>query len=398
MRLRDFVTESDITALYEPTARAIGLPGDVYADEFFCLEQRHLFPRTWCAIAVGPQVPNPGDAIPVDLAGWPLLVVRNRQGEVGVFHNVCRHRGMRVVTEQRTGLKAIACPWHSWTYDLDGHLVGTPEFGGERVRTAEGLDHATLGLKRVRSARWMDLVFVNIDEKAPELDAHLKPLKDLLDGRDLGSLRYGGVTWGGVFDVNWKLLVEGGIEDYHLPWVHPEMMRGVLARNTRTAVADGVFAAISMEREYGATDREEYIVRQRTMPKMNCAPGVDPNRSYFMNVFPTGGMGVNAHSVHLFTTLPDGPYRTRLTAFTYFVGDGATAPQFAESRQFVEDRMTYVFGQDIAIWRQVQANAQRCDVGGIRTRFSPNWEGAVHHFQKMVVETIRASEMREKVG
>jgi phenylpropionate dioxygenase-like ring-hydroxylating dioxygenase large terminal subunit len=392
-RLSDFLTPSDISALHRPTGEAVGLPGPAYSAGFFALEQQHLFSRTWCAVAIAPQVPNPGDAVPVDLAGWPLLVVRNRQGEIRVFYNVCRHRGMRLCSGPRTGLKNLACPWHSWLYDLDGNLLGTPDFSGERVKTVS-LDHSVLGLKPVRSAQWLDFVFVNLDGQAPSLEDHLRPLQNLLKGRDLGSIRYGGVRWGGSYDVNWKLLVEGGIEDYHLPWVHPEIMRGVIARNVQIFTASGVFAATSMNNEYASVDKEEYLLRLQEMPTVKCTEGADPNRTYFMNIFPTGGMGVKSRSVDFLTTLPDGPGRTRLTAFTYFVGEGATDPRFEDGRRYVEKRMEYVFDQDRSIWNDVQANARRPTSAGIRTRFSPVWEGAIHQFQTMVVDAILDGEAR----
>jgi choline monooxygenase len=390
-RLSDFLTETDIAALHHPTGQAVGLPGPAYGEGFFSLEQRYLFPRTWCAVAIGPQLPNPGDAVPVDLAGWPLLVVRNRQGEVRVFYNICRHRGMKLCSGPRAGLKNMACPWHSWLYDLDGNLIGAPDFSGEKVKDAE-LDRATLGLKPVRSTQWLDIIFVNLDGKAPSLEDHLKPLTDLLNGRDLTSIRYGAVRWGGSYDVNWKVLVEGGIEDYHLPWVHPEIMRGVVARNVEVVTASGVFAATSMSNEYASVDKEEYLLRLQEMPTVPCGESVDPNRTYFMNIFPTGGMGVKSRSVDLLTTLPDGPRRTRLTAFTYFVGEGATDPHFEDGRRYVEKRMEYVFDQDRDIWHDLQANIERPTSAGIRTRFSPVWEGAVHQFQRMVVDAILAGE------
>ena len=164
MRLEDFIDENALEALNAPLGEARGLPGCVYGEDFFELERRLLFPRSWCAVAVGAELPEPGDALPTSLAGWPLLLVRGRDGGIKAFHNICRHRGMRVVMEPCKGRNNISCPWHGWTYDLDGRLVGTPHLGGRGVHRVEAHDPDKLGLKPVRVGCWNDLVVVNIDD------------------------------------------------------------------------------------------------------------------------------------------------------------------------------------------------------------------------------------------
>ena len=133
MNLSSLVSGSDLSALDRPPGEALGLPGRVYGSEFFALEQRQLFPRTWCAAGFASDIPEPGDAWPAVLAGWPLLLVRDENREVRAFHNVCRHRANRVVDAPCRKLKSLTCPWHGWTYAFDGSLVGTPRLGGERA-------------------------------------------------------------------------------------------------------------------------------------------------------------------------------------------------------------------------------------------------------------------------
>ena len=99
MELADLLSERDIQELARPTGEASGLPGHAYGADFFGLETRRLFPRTWCAVAYESDVPTMGDALPVDVAGWPLVLIRGADQQVRVFHNVCRHRQMQVVPE-----------------------------------------------------------------------------------------------------------------------------------------------------------------------------------------------------------------------------------------------------------------------------------------------------------
>jgi choline monooxygenase len=119
-------------ALARPLELAEGLPGYYYGAEFYEEEQRRLFPRAWCAVAVGNQIPNAGDILPIELAGWQLILVRQPGGGIAAFHNVCRHRALLLVSEPCSGEKSIRCPWHAWRYGLDGTLQATPEIGGAR--------------------------------------------------------------------------------------------------------------------------------------------------------------------------------------------------------------------------------------------------------------------------
>ena len=123
--LGDFLDDGAIATLKAPSlAEARGLPASVYTSEgFFALEQRRLFPRTWTGVAFDADVPAPGDAVPVSVAGMPIIVLRDESGTVQAFHNVCRHRATIVLTEPCRGLKQLQCPYHAWTYGLDLSLI-----------------------------------------------------------------------------------------------------------------------------------------------------------------------------------------------------------------------------------------------------------------------------------
>ena len=221
--VEDLLSRADLEALDRETGEAIGLPACAYGPDFYALEQQKLFPRLWCAVAFASDIPDLGDARPVELAGWPLLVVRDADGDVRVFHNVCRHRSNRVVDAPGKGLKRLVCPWHSWTYDLDGRLLATPRIGGEQRNEDTAFNKTDVHLKEVRSALWLDYVMVNIDGNALAFDKHIAPLVALLASYDFDDIQVG-TAWSTDFEGNWKLTVEGGIEDYHLPVIHSELM------------------------------------------------------------------------------------------------------------------------------------------------------------------------------
>ena len=169
----ELLDESATSALYTETPQARGLPGKAYGADFYALEQRELFPKIWCAAGVASDLPARGDMLPVEIAGWPVLLLRDHAGELKAFHNVCRHRAMRLVIEP-CNQNAIVCPWHAWRYDLNGALQRTPRVGGDTIHTQSGLNIGDLGLMPVALACWNDMIFVNLDANAEAFETHIK--------------------------------------------------------------------------------------------------------------------------------------------------------------------------------------------------------------------------------
>lgn len=214
---------SSLSAVMQPVETAQGLPNSHYIDPAVYEEERHaLLFSQWAGLAVAADVPEIGDAKPIDFLGMPLLLVRDRDEQVRVYQNICRHRGMILVEEPRKIEGAIRCAYHSWCYGLDGRLVSTPHVGGPGQNTHEAIDKKQLGLVEVRSHIWRDVVFVNIDgNAAPFADVHADLLARWSEHEQ--PMYHGGSDSSFTLDVatNWKLAVENYCESYHLPWVHP---------------------------------------------------------------------------------------------------------------------------------------------------------------------------------
>ncbi|SHE76074.1 Phenylpropionate dioxygenase, large terminal subunit [Litoreibacter ascidiaceicola] len=214
---------TDLTAVIAPIEQARGLPNAHYIDEAtFAEETAAVLHATWAGLAVGADVPENGDAKPMEFLGLPLLLIRDKDGDVRVFQNTCRHRGMILVSEPRKIEGAIRCPYHSWCYSTKGKLVATPHVGGPGMNTHEAIDNATLGLIEVRSHIWRDVVFVNISGTAApfeEMHADLIARWSEFDQ----PMYHGGAdsSFTLAANTNYKLAVENYCESYHLPWVHP---------------------------------------------------------------------------------------------------------------------------------------------------------------------------------
>lgn len=217
------MTHSDTLGVRQPIETANGLPNAYYTDpDKFEHEKRAVLHSTWAGLAVAADVPEPGDAVPMTFLGMPLLLIRDKDGEVRVFYNTCRHRGMILVEAPRKIEGAIRCPYHSWCYSTKGRLVTTPHVGGAGVNTHDAMDRDKLGLIEVRSHIWRDVVFINISGDAQPFEVvHADLLKRWAEVEK--PLYHGGADSRFQLPVktNWKLAVENYCESYHLPWIHP---------------------------------------------------------------------------------------------------------------------------------------------------------------------------------
>ena len=231
-------------------------------------------------------------------------------------------------------------------------------------------------------------MLVNIDGKAPPIEAHTAPVNDLLAGRELSVLRHG-ADWTHSYRGNWKIAIEGGIEDLHVPWGHPQALRDVVSRNPRIDTAEGCFAATSFRYQYAPGAKPGAGNRGHLMPPIPTTNRDGGDRSFIVNLFPTAVMGVFPDHMLMGLELPDGPDRTRLEFHYYFNGAVATDPAYAAAREETVEAWAGVATQDDDFVRYVDANKDVRDTAGIEMRFSPFWETAVQHFQKMVVEAVR---------
>jgi nitrite reductase/ring-hydroxylating ferredoxin subunit len=211
--------DADTAGARRPLAKATTLPARFYTDpDVFAAEREAIFARSWISVARLEDLAVTGDYVTFAIAGEPVVVVRDRDGALRAFSNVCRHRNMTIV-EGTGSAKALQCPYHLWTYRLDGTLARAP--GMER---AIGFDPATVCLPELRVEDWLGWVFVNLDPEAAPLAPQLTGLEAICAPHDLGSMRRVGVLdypspW------NWKISVENFAESYHHPGVHPDTLQ-----------------------------------------------------------------------------------------------------------------------------------------------------------------------------
>lgn len=232
------VPELALPDLVDDDDRAFRVHRTIYNDPaVFEAELRHIFGATWVYVAHESEIPAVGDYKTTMLAGQPVIVSRNDDGEVKVLFNRCRHRGTVVCRDQVGHSNFFRCPYHNWVYANDGALVGVAMADGY-----EGLDKSELGLAHVpRYGSYRGLIFASLAEDGPTLEDHLGPVREYIDlwlGRSpVGSVSV--LPTGHQFDypANWKWQAENGTDSYHGNYVHESWQR-VLQRAGEAQVKD----------------------------------------------------------------------------------------------------------------------------------------------------------------
>jgi choline monooxygenase len=205
------------------------LPYSWYADPAVAAaEQERIFRRSWQYVGHLGELGGPGSMFPTQVGGLPLVVVLDRDEELRAFLNVCRHRGTVLVSEaQRRG--TIQCPYHAWTYALDGSLSAAP-----RSKEETDFDMDCLGLVPAQVGTWGRFVFANPDMDAPGLDVALGDLPEVVadNGLDVDALRFHHRA-GYEVRANWKIAIENYLECYHCQLNHPDFVKVIDERGQR---------------------------------------------------------------------------------------------------------------------------------------------------------------------
>ena len=371
-----------------PVAEARGLPNAFYTDpEVFKAEQEQVFARNWACIGFGKDVPAPGDLKPVTFLGRPLLLARGKDGQLRVFQNVCRHRGMILVNAPQRGQAVIRCPYHSWGYALDVKLRATPFVGGPKQNEHPAIKREELGLFEVRSAVWMDMVFVNLSGEAPDFPVYAAALIDRWSEFAGQGLHHGGAesSLSLTLNTNWKLAVENYCESYHLPWVHPGLNSYSRLEDHYDIVAPRTFSgqgSLVYNPQIGAGGE-----RFASFPGLSekWATGAE-----YISFFPNVLLGV--HKDHYFAILiePVAPDRTVEHLEIYYADPAMCAPDFAAMRQRHMEIWREVFVEDVFVVEGMQRG--RAAPGFDGGKFSPAMDGPTHCFHDWVARQFLAAQ------
>ncbi len=304
-------------------AGALTLPGEFYtSDDIFREEGRKIFSKYWLYAGHVSSLPDAGSFFRVTLDGEDLIVVRGRGGEIRAFFNVCRHRGSRLCTDDEGRFRGgIQCPYHAWTYDLDGRLKAAPN-----MDEVSGFDRADYPLRAAPTGLWEGLIFVNLDPDPEPFEDAFGPLIGRFTEWRIADLVSVHQT---VYDVdaNWKLFFQNYSECYHCPNVHPVLNRLTPYRDSSNDLDEGPFLGGPMKMARGAGG-------SMTMSGEACASplggveGEDLGLVYYYTIFPSLFLSLHPDYVLIHRSEPQRPDHTRIYCGWYFHPDSVARPGF----------------------------------------------------------------------
>jgi choline monooxygenase len=352
-------------------------------------ERDQVLGTSWAGLWFAGDLPEQGYAKPVEFMGLPLVITRNKQDEIKVFHNVCSHRGMVLVKEEISVQGVLRCPYHSWSYNLDGALMGTPHIGGIGEHKTDGFKPCDHGLKPIRSAIWMDTIFINLSGDAVEFEQYVKPLSErwqtFLGETGLDHLQSAINGKGMQIEIqsNWKLAVENYCESYHLPWIHPSL-------NSYSKLEDHYH--IMVDDDFSGQGSYAYRLSDEVgsaLPRFPEWPQDKLAQAEYVSFYPNVLLGIQADHAFVMIIEPVSPNKSIEHLRLFYVGEEALDDDLAASRNATLESWRVVFSEDIdAVEGMQKGRSSPGYKGGV---FSPMMDNPTHHFHQWVARKLKAA-------
>lgn len=376
----ELIGEDGLAQAFAPIEEASGLPNAAYwSDEWLRLEQEHCFHRSWVFAGAEAEVPNPGDMKPIEIGGAPLVILRDQDDVIRGFHNVCRHRGAKLVT---TPCKkaTLTCPYHAWSYGLNGKLRSRPHFSGpDKIDRFEDGGGKKLDLMEVSVECWNGCIFVNVSGDAEPLQDWLQPLLERTSDYDFSAIR-----WAGKLDfevnANWKLVYENYMEGYHVFTVHPKLLK-FAPMNVRWS---GEWDRHVFYNDYVFPELDEG--RGEGLPHYPGLSAANAKRGLWFLCFPHFAAEVFPDQFSVLVSYPVAPDKTREELHVFLIGDAATSDEFREARNATMKMWDDLNREDLGMLELLQQGRLSLAYDG--GRLSPHWEGPTHDFGRRVIERI----------
>ncbi|MFN4154167.1 MAG: aromatic ring-hydroxylating oxygenase subunit alpha [Paracoccaceae bacterium] len=357
----------------QPFERATAMPKSVYTSpEFAALEQQHIFAREWLCAGRADALPNPGDYLTMEISGEPIIILRDREGALRGLSNVCRHR-MSTLLEGRGNTRSIVCPYHAWTYNLDGTLRGAPA-----MTLNEGFCKDQIALPKVRVENWLGWIMVTLNPDAPAPSDALKDVENLVGYLDMENYVEAfreEFHW----NTNWKVLAENFMESYHLPVCHEGTIGGTVDLLKMTCPQG--FPAFNYH----------YIVKNDSLPLTLAHPsnttlaGDERRITWLLSIYPALLITLTPGYFWYLCLAPDGPGKVHVLFGGGLAPDWAADPEapahFAALKALLDDVNVEDKGCVERVYRGLCASMS--SPGALSHLERPNFEFATYIAGKM---------------
>ena len=383
------IDKAKLNIVGESIENAHGLPNECYLKgPYTNIERKKIFEDKWVTIGVASSVPNQGDTKPFDLLGIPLIIVRDKQHKVRVFHNVCSHRGYKLIQEACSLKNVLRCPYHSWSYNFEGKLIATPHLGGINKHEHVDFDKSKSDLKEVRSTIWLDLILVNISDNEISFNEYIKPLENrwskFWDKEDQAMI-YHAEDYG-YFNLeancNWKFAIENFCESYHLPFVHPSL-------NAYSKIDDH-YHIQGLPNRFAGQGTLAYNPRFENNEKLPTFPGWSKEKeehAEYVALFPNVMLGIHKDHYYAYWLEPVSHDLTIEHMEIYYVGEeAALSKNYKSLRKQNFEQWHSIQSEDLNIIEGMQEGRNSPAYNG--GNFSPVLDNPTHHFNKWIATSL----------
>ncbi len=371
----DAMNNQEINGLSESFSRE-----EYNSPEIFDREMQKVFGTNWCFAGLSEELGKVGDRLVVDIGNESILILRNRENQLRAYYNVCQHRGSQLCDSSGAGFgAAITCPYHSWSYSVDGALIATPH------HEKDSIDRSTLSLKPVKVDEWHGSIFVSLDENAPSLIEWLtshfsQPCE--FEKFEIGNMKNARTTIDEV-EANWKVLAENYSECLHCAVVHPELVDLIPVYKTGSTIQDNrTDWGVSLAK--GATALS--YKQNENLPLLPTMESLEDYSYFGAYVYPNMLIDVGPTNVVLTRYVPRSATRTTIFSYYLFPKEIVDNPEFD-----LEPTISFndlVNQQDIAVCVSVQR--------GVASRsFTKAYHTKMERYCKHLVRRYRGEMTRD---
>lgn len=360
------------------------LPALCYTDpDFLRFEIDTIFARTWVFVGIASQIPDQGDTIATKVGDKNIILVRDN-GEIRALSNVCPHRGVCIVEGKKKGAKSFTCPYHRWSFGLNGESRTRPHFyGGGKHEVNSGGRTNGVHLDQLRVGQWADFIFVNISGTAEPLEEYLAPFIDKFKDYNFSNM-----TFADTYDLeapgNWKLIAENYLDNYHIFAAHPTIDSSYPQHMRTMARAEGktlIYNGFKMDR-----NRKSYMGDMPVNPDLGEAMD---NMNNFLQVFPNVLFHIWPFTIMAMQLIPVTTNKTiERYYFWYYAPDGLDDGLMQQRQDAMNAYRDINMNEDFPLFRAMQIARENgeFDQGSL----SPFWDLMITDYAKQYVDMMRS--------
>jgi phenylpropionate dioxygenase-like ring-hydroxylating dioxygenase large terminal subunit len=367
------ILAQDLASSAQDVETAITLPPECYTSEAWLeYEKEVIFRREWLCLGRSEQIPNIGDYFTTTVIDEPLIVVRAEDDSVHVMSSVCRHRAMLVTAsvdsvpqdwgkpprETQGNCRVFKCPYHFWSYDLDGQLVGAPE-----MTKTPGFEKSEIQLPRFRTEVWNGFIFVNFDPDARPLAPRLQRFSEWLENWNLADMVMGDQGEQDNMPWNWKVMHENSIEPYHSDRLHFGLHDSVPSSGVVPTSWDEDEAVIALRNKAKFRDFSLNPTYKALLPVIDTLTDEQREETVFGCIAPTLLLGVNTDSALYRIVYPTGPGSISMRFGNLFPRSQGNSRRVQEIRRMTTQGLLVMTSQDFPADTAVQV--------GLKSRYAP---------------------------